>query len=95
MAHNSIKMLLAETLEDLGKENFEKFCHLLKDRKEEPRVRRNRVDGKSFLEVSDVMVSTFTKVQAVQVTLTILRQIGCNQEADGLDEEIRRGSYFP
>ncbi|XP_043973670.1 apoptosis-associated speck-like protein containing a CARD [Gambusia affinis] len=80
----SIKQLLAETLEDLSKENLDKFVFQLLDRRQEPQVRRCRVEGKSRLEIVDVLVSTFTEDQAVHVTEEILRSIGCNQQAEKL-----------
>lgn len=82
----SIKQLLAETLEDLSKENLDKFVFQLLDRRQEPQVRRCRVEGKSRLEIVDVLVSTFTEDQAVHVTEEILRSIGCNQQAEKLCE---------
>lgn len=82
----SVKQLLAETLEDLREESFQKFVFQLLDRSEEPRVRRCRVEGKSRLDIVDVLVSTFTEVKAVDVTEEILRSIGCNQQAEELSE---------
>ncbi|KAK2909894.1 apoptosis-associated speck-like protein containing a CARD [Channa argus] len=84
MAPKTIRTALAETLEDLSKQNFEKFCHQLLDRREGPRVRRNRVEGKNFLDVADVVVSTFTEAKAVGVVMDILRQIDCNEDAESL-----------
>ncbi|KAK2844954.1 hypothetical protein Q5P01_011613 [Channa striata] len=84
MAPKTIKSALAETLEDLSKLNFDKFCHQLLDRREEPRVRRNRVEGKNFLDVTDVLVSTFTEAGAVKVAVDILRRIDCNDDAERL-----------
>lgn len=73
-------------LEDLKKQDFEKFCHRLVDRREEPHVRRNRVEGKNFLEIADVLVSTFTEPGALKITLEILRDIDCNEDATRLGE---------
>lgn len=73
-------------LEDLSEQNFKKFCAQLQDRREEPRVRRNRVEGKNFLDITDVLVSTFTEEGAVRVATEILRQIDCNREAEELGE---------
>ncbi|KAL3041692.1 hypothetical protein OYC64_019803 [Pagothenia borchgrevinki] len=47
------------TLSNLSKENLAKFCHELMHRKEEPQVERNMVEGKSLLEITDVLFSTF------------------------------------
>ncbi len=84
MPPHTIKTALADTLEDLSKEDFDKFCHRLLDRRDEPRVKRNRVEDKTRLQIVDVLVSTFTESGALQVTLEILGQIGCSEEAQAL-----------
>uniref|UniRef100_A0A7N8XJ32 PYD and CARD domain containing n=1 Tax=Mastacembelus armatus TaxID=205130 RepID=A0A7N8XJ32_9TELE len=84
MASRTIKAALADVLENLSEENFKKFCHHLMDLRAGPRIRRTAVEGKSCLEVADVMVSTFTEVKVVGVAEEILRDIGCTQEADDL-----------
>lgn len=86
MPPNTIRKALADTLEDLSKRNFEKFCHELLDRRDEPRIRRNRLEGKNYLDVVDVLVCTFTESKALQVTVETLRQIDCNEDADALGE---------
>uniref|UniRef100_A0A8C4DGC6 Pyrin domain-containing protein n=1 Tax=Dicentrarchus labrax TaxID=13489 RepID=A0A8C4DGC6_DICLA len=86
MPPKTIRTALAEMLEDLSKKDLEKFCHQLLDRREEPRVRRNRVEGKSFLDIVDVLVSTFTERVALQVAVDILTQIDCNEAARALGE---------
>lgn len=73
-------------LEDLSKDNFDKFCHQLLDRREAPRVKRNKVEGKSRLEISDVLVSHFTEEGALRVTVALLKAIGCRNEAEELGE---------
>ncbi|XP_062255762.1 apoptosis-associated speck-like protein containing a CARD isoform X1 [Platichthys flesus] len=92
MAPKSVKKLLADMLEDLTEQNLEKFRHQLVDRQEEPRVRLNRVAGKTFLVLTDVLVSTFTEKGAVPVAAEILRAIDCNQEAGRLVEEYAKQS---
>lgn len=80
----TIKSAVSDTLDDLTKVDFEKFCHQLLDRREPPRVRRNRVEEKSRLQVTDALVSIFTEEGALRVTLEILKQIGCSEEAKEL-----------
>lgn len=87
MPPRTVKMSIANTLEDLSKQDFEKFRHQLLDRREQPRVRRNMVEDKNFLDVTDVLVSTFTESGALRVAVEILRQIGCNEEAQTLVKE--------
>ncbi|KAM7383061.1 hypothetical protein PAMP_002745 [Pampus punctatissimus] len=82
-------------LEDLKKEDFNKFCHHLLDRRDEPRVRRNRVEGKNFLDITDVLVATFTESKAVIVAEEILRQMGCNDDADRLVKDTCGQSSKP
>uniref|UniRef100_A0A3P8Q7M9 Caspase 20, apoptosis-related cysteine peptidase n=1 Tax=Astatotilapia calliptera TaxID=8154 RepID=A0A3P8Q7M9_ASTCA len=82
----TIKSALADTLENLSKGDFKRFCHQLLDRREEPRVKRNRVEGKSRLQITDVLVSTFTEEGALTVVLKILKAIGCNQLAKELED---------
>uniref|UniRef100_A0A3Q3XAE4 Pyrin domain-containing protein n=1 Tax=Mola mola TaxID=94237 RepID=A0A3Q3XAE4_MOLML len=86
MAPKTIKNALLDTLEDLTEQDFNKFCHQLLDRREEPRVTRRRVEGKDRLDVVDVLVSTFTEHGALNVAVEVLTQIACNQEAHTLGE---------
>ncbi|KAF6720662.1 Apoptosis-associated speck-like protein containing a CARD [Oryzias melastigma] len=86
MGSRTPKKILADTLEDLTETNFQKFVQDLVDRRQEPRVRRARVDGKGFLVVADVMVSTFTEKKVLSVAAEILRGIGCSEEAQQLKE---------
>ncbi|KAM4568376.1 NACHT, LRR and PYD domains-containing protein 1b allele 5-like [Fundulus diaphanus] len=88
MARRSIKMLLADSLENLSVQNFQKFCFALVDRRGEPRVSRCRVEGKSRLEVVDVLTSTFTENRAVMVAVELLKDINCNLEAETLEEHF-------
>ncbi|XP_059194783.1 uncharacterized protein LOC131975958 [Centropristis striata] len=82
MASKTIKKTLVDTFMNLSQQNFEHFCYELLDREEEPRVRRSSVEGRSRLEVADVLVSTFTEAGAVQVAVEILREIDCNEDAE-------------
>nr|XP_012770961.2 apoptosis-associated speck-like protein containing a CARD isoform X1 [Maylandia zebra] len=91
----TIKSAVADTLEDLEKGNYEKFCHQLLDRREPPRVKRNKVEDKSRLQVTDALVSIFTEEGALRVTLEILKQIGCSEEAKELEEATGGNSSKP
>ncbi|XP_042280653.1 apoptosis-associated speck-like protein containing a CARD [Thunnus maccoyii] len=95
MAPKTIRQALANMLEDLKPEDFKKFCAHLVDRRKEPRVRRNRVEGKDFLEVADVLVSTFTEQGALGVADEILKDIGCSNDAENLAEDTRGLSSKP
>lgn len=84
MVCTTIKHELRSALEDLSKSDFLTFCHHLRDRREEPRVRYRDVEDRSLLQITDLLVSTFTEPKALLVTLEILRQINCNEEAEAL-----------
>uniref|UniRef100_A0A3B4GQL5 Pyrin domain-containing protein n=1 Tax=Pundamilia nyererei TaxID=303518 RepID=A0A3B4GQL5_9CICH len=75
-----------DALEDISKDDFEKFCHQLLDRREAPRVKRNRVENKNRLQIADVLVSHFTEEGALRVTVDLLKAIGCRDEAETLGE---------
>ncbi|TDH11450.1 hypothetical protein EPR50_G00060930 [Perca flavescens] len=87
MAPKTVKRAISDTLEDLSPENLEKFRAHLIDRREEPRVRRNRVAGKNFLEIADVLVTHFTEDGAPAVVVEILNAIGCARDAVCLEQE--------
>lgn len=84
MAQKTIKMAIKDSLENLGKQNLNKFRSALLDRREEPRVPVSRVEDKDFLGITDALVSTFGEFSAAQVTLDLLKQIKCNGEAEAL-----------
>uniref|UniRef100_A0A3Q4GVK4 PYD and CARD domain containing n=1 Tax=Neolamprologus brichardi TaxID=32507 RepID=A0A3Q4GVK4_NEOBR len=90
----TIKLALVSALEDLTKDNFDKFCHQLLDRREAPRVKRNKVESKSRLEIADVLVSHFTEEGALRVTVALLKAIGCRNEAEELGEVNVQVSQF-
>ncbi|TRY96037.1 hypothetical protein DNTS_021157 [Danionella cerebrum] len=83
----NVKDHLQNTFEDLGADNFKRFLSKLGDRKEEPRVRKATVEKiKDALDLTDLMVGTFTTRDALPVTLEILKAIGCHQLAQELSE---------
>lgn len=86
MSDKTIKLALVSALEDISKDDFEKFCHQLLDRREAPRVKRNRVENKNRLQIADVLVSHFTEEGALGVTVDLLKAIGCSNEAETLGE---------
>uniref|UniRef100_A0A3Q3EXP2 Pyrin domain-containing protein n=1 Tax=Labrus bergylta TaxID=56723 RepID=A0A3Q3EXP2_9LABR len=79
---------LADMLENLSESNFDKFCSHLLDRREEPRVRRRQVEGKNFLQIADVLVSTFTEAGAVKVAVELLGCANCGQEVEELGKYV-------
>ena len=85
MASKTTKRAVSDALSDLTKEKLEEFRSTLLDRREEPRVRRRALEGKSVTEITDVLVETFTEDRAVEVTLTVLKEIDCNKVAQELE----------
>ncbi|TKS68847.1 Lysozyme g [Collichthys lucidus] len=84
MPAKTLKEALTNTLEDLSDHNLEKFRYKLLDRREKPRIRNRALEGRNYLEIAAVMVSTFTEKGAIKVALEVLENIGCNAEAESL-----------
>lgn len=90
MAPKTIKKLIFDALENLTPLDLEKFIRHLVDRREDPRIRRSRVDGKNFMVVTDAIVSTFCEYKGLLVTLEILKDIDCNEDASRLESEAKK-----
>lgn len=88
---------IKDALANLPKDDFEAFCHALRDRPGQPNVPYNKVEGKSFLVIADVLMSTFTEAKAPSVTAELLEEIGCKQQATKLSEypRLRGFQVFP
>lgn len=82
----TITRAIVESLEELSEEDFQDFCHQLRDRREPPRVSRSAVERKGRWQVAEVMVSAFTEPKALTVALELLRQMNKNEEAEKLGE---------
>nr|XP_019948370.1 PREDICTED: uncharacterized protein LOC109633171 [Paralichthys olivaceus] len=85
----TIKTRVLQALEDLSRKNLEKFCFHLRNRGDKPKIRTREVEKKSPVEITDLMVSKFTAVRAVKVTVETLRRIDCNQEAETLESKTK------
>ncbi|CAJ1062824.1 uncharacterized protein LOC117822369 [Xyrichtys novacula] len=92
MPPKTIRSALAEMLEDLTKENFDKFCHRLLDHKE---VKRRQVEGKSYLDIADLLDSAFTEARSHLVAVELLKEINCGKEAAELEGVIAGLSSKP
>ncbi|XP_047455821.1 apoptosis-associated speck-like protein containing a CARD [Mugil cephalus] len=95
MPPKSIKAALLDALEDLSQDNFKKFVEKLLDRRDEPRVKRSKVEGKDRIDVTNVLVSTFTEAGALPVTVDILKIIDCADIAESLAKETSGQSSTP
>uniref|UniRef100_A0A3P8TX36 PYD and CARD domain containing n=1 Tax=Amphiprion percula TaxID=161767 RepID=A0A3P8TX36_AMPPE len=87
MAGKPVRSAMMGALQNLTDADLKRFIRELLARKDKPRVPRNKVDGKDYMDVADVVVSTFTEKHAVTVAAEILNSIGCSDEADTLVEE--------
>lgn len=81
MSSKTIKKAIKDVLENLAKDDMNKFCSALLDRRGEPRVPVSRVEGRDYLGIADVLVSTFTEEKAAQVTMDLLQEIKCFNQA--------------
>uniref|UniRef100_A0A667X360 PYD and CARD domain containing n=1 Tax=Myripristis murdjan TaxID=586833 RepID=A0A667X360_9TELE len=86
MSHLLTDLTIQDALEDLTEKKFKKFCAALLDRRGEPRVKRSSVEGQDYITIAQVLVSTFTEPGALRITLELLREIDCNEEAERLGE---------
>ncbi|XP_077384422.1 uncharacterized protein LOC144023037 [Festucalex cinctus] len=86
------KLAIVDSLENLSKMNYDKFCMVLMDGHGGHKVSRGKVEGKNVVEVTNVLASTFTEKRAVAVTCRLLTLIGCVQEAKELDAKIAKMS---
>ncbi|XP_075962907.1 uncharacterized protein LOC142965724 [Anarhichas minor] len=89
MVQTTIKRALRHALGNLSKTEFLTFCQELRDRREEPRVLYSQVEDKSVLQITNLLVSTFTEPNALQVALDLLRLINCNEEAETLNSKTK------
>lgn len=97
MPPKTTKRAIKDALANLPKDDFEAFCHALRDRPGQPKVPYNKVEGKSFLVIADVLMSTFTEAKAPSVAAELLEEIGCSEHATQLSEypRLRGFQVFP
>ncbi|XP_030015115.1 apoptosis-associated speck-like protein containing a CARD isoform X2 [Sphaeramia orbicularis] len=89
MAPDTIRMAILDCLENLEKEDKDKFLYQLIHRGGDPKVRRNKVEGKSLLQITDTLVNTFTEPVAYEVTVELLNKIGCSDDAKELAQVVK------
>ncbi|XP_061566201.1 uncharacterized protein LOC133420522 [Cololabis saira] len=77
------KKILKDSLDELSEENFNEFCDELVG----PRVPLVKVQGKSRLEIAEMMISTFKEQGALEGAEKILREISCPLVADKLGRD--------
>ena len=86
MPPKTVTSALINMLEDLTEMQLMNFRSAILDRREEPRVRRVCLEGKTRLEIADVLVSTYTESGVIDVVLETLREIGCNAQRERFGE---------
>ncbi|XP_037128902.1 apoptosis-associated speck-like protein containing a CARD isoform X8 [Syngnathus acus] len=82
------KDIVKDALEDLSKINFKKFCDALVDRRGDRKVAKNKVQDKDFMDVTNVLVSSFTEDETPAVVIELLKSIKCFDEAKNLEEHF-------
>ncbi|XP_045903012.1 lysozyme g-like [Micropterus dolomieu] len=92
MPPKTVKRALTDMLEDLSDIQLMQFCSAILDRRDEPRVRRRALEGQNYLEIVDVLVTTFTESGANEVALETLKEIGCNAQRESFAKDISEGS---
>nr|XP_049586509.1 uncharacterized protein LOC125975256 [Syngnathus scovelli] len=73
----------------LSKENFKRFVKALVNRRGNIKVSKNKVQDKNFMDVTEVLVSTFTEDKAPAVVSELLITIKCADEAEKLGKFMR------
>lgn len=86
MPLKTIKGAIKDGLENLKKKDLDKFRSALLDIREEPRVPVSKVEGQDFLGITDVLVQTYSEDGAARVTLELLKEIKCFDDAKMLGE---------
>lgn len=86
MPPKTIRGAIKDVLENLRRKDLDKFRSALLDRREEPRVPVSKVEDQDFLVITDVLVSTYCERGAARVTLDLLKEIKCFDDAEMLGE---------
>ncbi|XP_077576836.1 uncharacterized protein LOC144199217 isoform X2 [Stigmatopora nigra] len=82
------KKLILDSLENLSKEDYAKFCTALVDRGGERKVPKSKVEDLQRLEVTNALVSAFSEADAPGIVSELLESVGCVDEAKKLEAAI-------
>ncbi|KAK1806207.1 hypothetical protein P4O66_000094 [Electrophorus voltai] len=85
------------TFDDLSDEQFKRFTDKLVDSRMQPRTRRNAVEGKDRSDVARHIIDNYTETSAIDVTVLILKAIGCSnaaQELEGLGKACSGAAFI-
>ncbi|KAM3623286.1 uncharacterized protein V6R79_009646 [Siganus canaliculatus] len=94
MPPRTVKAALANTLQDLGSDDLERFREAVLDRREEPRVRRGTLENKSPVQIADILVSIFTETKIRDVVLEVLADIDLNQQRENFERNDNKHNIF-
>ncbi|XP_024114332.1 NACHT, LRR and PYD domains-containing protein 1b allele 5 isoform X2 [Oryzias melastigma] len=78
------KKALKKCLQKLSSKEFKEFTDSLLDREGEPRVYKNQIEGKDYMEVTNVMVNVFSEKNVLSVAAEVLRDANLEGLADEL-----------
>ena len=81
MPPKTIKKAIKNCLENLREKDFKKFCDALIA---DAGIATSRVEGKDFLDVTNVIVITFGEAKALDMVIDLLEDNGCKEQADAL-----------
>ncbi|KAM9723689.1 apoptosis-associated speck-like protein containing a CARD isoform 2-T2 [Menidia menidia] len=95
MAPKTLRKCVQHALANLSEIDLKRFCLELVRLEREPRVFQNRVEKKTYFEVADVLVDTFTERGAVEVTVELLEEMDLSGPARTLEEAARACGYRP
>lgn len=82
------KEVLLNTLDELRKEEFERFKWFLKDErlKDSSTIPKNKLENAKTWDTVDLMIQTYTLPGAVEVTKRILKKINMNDLEQSLSD---------
>lgn len=88
MARKTIRMTILDALDDLVDPELSKFCSQLLDR-EDKRIKASYVMGKTRVEITSVLIQSYTEQDASKVVSETLRDIGFEPKAINFEKAIR------
>uniref|UniRef100_A0A3B3BEZ5 NACHT, LRR and PYD domains-containing protein 1b allele 5-like n=1 Tax=Oryzias melastigma TaxID=30732 RepID=A0A3B3BEZ5_ORYME len=84
----TVDSALKKCLQKLSSKEFKEFTDSLLDREGEPRVYKNQIEGKDYMEVTNVMVNVFSEKNVLSVAAEVLRDANLEGLADELGESL-------
>lgn len=82
MCEKTVRRAVKDVLENLSKAKFDEFCDAILDRRDEPKVTTAELEGKSRLDVANILVSIFTESGVKEVVVKALGDIRCNEQRE-------------